>query len=231
MRTTSACPLTVRSLSLRTLAVTPLSLRPPRAGSRPSASWAARLLLAVLVLGPLGLAGSPPAAAAPAASAAPKGAASALMIGRWQVLGSAEQAETIIMIELTLQAAEPGLAELAAARLSPEAAQQVLDARQRAKAQPNSPELVAMRRLAQDSARFTLTITPDRIESSMGGTVDRLQYTVSAVDGLRVTVAATNGQGKAQTLQFAVPEPTLMMMGPPGAEPLVLRRLPDAPAR
>ncbi|MBL8616100.1 MAG: hypothetical protein JNM72_10865 [Deltaproteobacteria bacterium] len=215
-----ARPLTAPPRSTQTAAFRPLGRAP------------LGLLCGALLLGLLAPAAAHAAPAAPvAAPSATRGAASALMIGRWQVLGSAEQAETIIMIELTLQAAEPSLAELAAARLSPEAAQQVLDARQRAKAAPNSPELVAMRRLAQDSARFTVTISPDRIESSMGGAVDRLQYAVTAVEGLRVTVAATNGQGKQQTLQFAVPEPTLMMMGPPGAEPLVLRRLPDTPAR
>lgn len=200
----------------------------PSARSTPRPAARALLLLGALLASP---ATSAAPAAAPQPAGAPRGAASALMIGRWQVLGSAEQAETILMIELTLQPSEPTMAELAAARLTPEAAQQVLDARQRAKADPSSPELVAMRRLAQDSARFTITITPDRITSSMGGTVDELRYTVSATDGLRATVAAKGGSGKAQTLQFTVPEPTLMMMGPPGAEPLVLRRLPDAPAR
>ena len=187
------------------------------------------LLFAVALAGAFA---APPTQAAPEGRAtATRGAAAALMVGQWQVLGSATQAETIWMTELTLQPTEPTAAELAAARLGPEAAAQVLDARRRAQAEPNSPELAALRRLVADSARFTLTISADRITSSMGGTIDTLRYTVTATDGLRATVMATNGSGKTQQLQFTVPEPALMLMGPPGAEPLVLRRLPDAPGR
>lgn len=156
-------------------------------------------------------------------------AAAALMIGRWQLLGPATQAETILMVELTLQAAEPTVDQMEAARLSPEARAQVFDARMRAALEPNSAELTGMRRLLAALPQNTFTIGPNRIESRLGGAADVLSYTVVESVGLSALVEATDAKGRKQPLRFTVPEPTMMLMGPPGAEPLVLRRLPDAP--
>ena len=156
-------------------------------------------------------------------------AAAALMIGRWQLLGPATQAETILMVELTLQAAEPTVEQMEAARLSPEARAQVFDARMRAALEPNSAELTGMRRLLAALPQNTFTIGPGRIESRLGGAADVLSYTVVESVGLSALVEATDAKGRKQPLRFTVPEPTMMLMGPPGAEPLVLRRLPDAP--
>lgn len=156
-------------------------------------------------------------------------AAAALMVGRWQLLGPATQAETILMVELTLQAAEPTVEQMEAARLSPESQAQVFDARMRAALEPNSAELTGMRRLLAALPQNTFTIGPGRIESRLGGAADVLSYTVVESVGLSALVEATDARGRKQPLRFTVPEPTMMLMGPPGAEPLVLRRLPDAP--
>lgn len=187
------------------------------------------MLLVLMLLSSLGASAAPTAPPAASPAAAPARAAAALMIGRWQLLGPATQAETILMVELTLQAAEPTAEQLSAARLSPEARAQVFEARMRAAAEPDSAELAGMRRLLQALPQNTFTIGPDRIESKLGGGADVLRYTVQESVGLSALVEATDARGRKQPLRFTVPEPTLMLMGPPGAEPLVLRRLPDAP--
>jgi len=115
--------------------------------------------------------------------------------------------------------------EFAAARLSPEAVAQVLDARERAKAGPDSPELQAMRRVIKELETARFTIDRDQIHARMGTSVDLLRYRVLNTEGPVITIEAISNSGQKSTLLLTLPEPDLLMFGPPGQEPLVLRRI------
>jgi hypothetical protein len=154
-----------------------------------------------------------------------KRGAAALLVGEWQLLGPASQAETIRMMELTVATKEPTAEEFAAARLSPEAVAQVLDARERAKAGPDSPELQAMRRVIKELETARFTIDRDQIHARMGTTVDLLRYRVLTTEGPVITIEAISNSGQKSTLLLTLPEPDLLMFGPPAQEPLVLRRI------
>lgn len=158
-----------------------------------------------------------------AAAAAPSKAHGAIQ-GSWRLLGPASTAYLPLMLEFTFQDTEPTDAEMSAVFLTQEQQKQVWAARVQAAANPRDPQLMEMQATfaAMDAAQIEITageiiaISPDSREP--------MPYTIKAEDGITLTVATQEPGGTTSDLMFTLPAPGLLMMGPQGAEPLVLRR-------
>lgn len=150
----------------------------------------------------------------------------AAMQGEWMMLGPVSMAHLPLMMEFTFQDAEPKADAMVSARLTQEQQQQVLDARRRAAANPNDPDLIEMQASLVGLQEARMVIGPDKLTAKSGDAVNVVTYKVVSEDGLVVNVKTTESQGVVADLLITLMGPGLLMMGPAGQEPLVLRRAP-----
>lgn len=186
-----------------------------------TASW--------LVSASLVASASPPSGGDVGADAARTASGARAMQGTWIILGPASMAHLPLMIELTLQASEPTAAEYAAAHLTAEQQQQVAQARVRVAADPQAPDVVEMRATLAGLQAARVQIEADRIIAGDATSQDVMPYRVLREDGLQVDIETTAADGSTDTLTITLPGRGLLMMGPKGEEPLVLRRVPGQP--
>jgi len=166
------------------------------------------------------------AAPSPAgAAAAPLSGAKAI-VGEWMILGPASLAHLPLMMEFTFQDADPTAKAMGAAHLTAEQQQQVLDARRRAAANPTEPDLVEMQAMWTALRDARMVIGPDTFTARANGAQNEVKYRVTGSDGLQVFVETTDPAGGVEPLILTLPGEGMLMMGPQGEEPIVLRRVP-----
>lgn len=178
------------------------------------------LLAATLLIAPLVSVAGATDGTVTAASAKAHGA----IQGSWVVLGPASGASFPLMLEFAFQESPPTAEQMTAVFLTPAEQEQVRVARRKVAADPTGAEVVEMRATlaALDASRIEINATELTALSTEGEA--RLTYSVVRSEGLTLTVRTADASGTEAELLLALPAPGLMMMGPPGAEPLVLRR-------
>ena len=168
----------------------------------------------------------PTSAPSSASSAAAPLSGAKAMQGEWMILGPASLAHLPLMMEFTFQDADPTASAMSRAHLSAEQQQQVRDARQRAAADPTEPDLVEMQAMWTALRAARMVIGPDSFVARANGAENTVSYRVTGTDGLQVFVETTDPSGGVQPLILTLPGEGMLMMGPKGEEPIVLRRVP-----
>jgi hypothetical protein len=190
------------------------------------------LVLSAVLVG-VSLALLPPVAHAAPGAPSPAGAVSAAaplsgakaIVGEWMILGPASLAHLPLMMEFTFQDADPTAKAMAGAHLTAEQQQQVLDARRRAAADPTEPDLVEMQAMWTALRDARMVIGQDSFTARANGAENEVKYRVTGADGLQVFVETTDPRGSTDQLILTLPGEGMLMMGPKGEEPIVLRRV------
>ncbi len=186
------------------------------------------MILCTLLLGWAAPAPALAAGAPTAAKTAPTGAKA--MLGEWMVLGPASVAHLPLMMEFTLRDLAPSADEMSRAHLSPQQQQQVRDGRERAAANPNDPELISMQAAWIGLQQSRILIGPTTLTTRGVGDDTVMPYRVISDEGIQVKVKVEGSGAVAGDLHFVLPGEGMLMMGPPGEEPLVLRRMDPTPS-